>query len=253
MQIGYNTHISSKAKIIGFKLAEPNIIIGDNCYIGDDVQIICDDFQMGDYGKLHHHSNIHGNKVHIGHNAWIGQYSILDGLGGIEIGNNFATGMHSLLWSHAKFGDTLEGCRWDSLTPLTIGSDVWLSGGHTIVQPVVISDKAMTLAGAVVTRDLESNHVYAGIPARDITNEFGPQFLPVSLEDKYNKMLSYWKEFGSPSSIVICKDMIFPDYALYENITYFVVKTRKYLKTNSDEEVAFMKFLLPSKAKFIPL
>ena len=36
------------------------------------------------------------------------------------------------------------------------------------------------------------------------------------------------------------------------NVTFFNVETRQYTKRRSDEEIAFMKFLLPDKAKFTP-
>jgi hypothetical protein len=35
--------------------------------------------------------------------------------------------------------------------------------------------------------------------------------------------------------------------------TYFIVSERKYTKKRTVEEIEFMKFLLPEKAKFIPL
>ena len=73
--IGKNTFIESTAIIRGINGNAKNIIIGDNCYIGHNVQIICDDFELGDYCKIQHDTNIHGYKpCKIGHNAWIGQY-----------------------------------------------------------------------------------------------------------------------------------------------------------------------------------
>jgi hypothetical protein len=39
---------------------------------------------------------------------------------------------------------------------------------------------------------------------------------------------------------------------LEDEFTYFDVSSRKYSKKQNDEEILFMKFLLPAKAKFIP-
>lgn len=249
MIIGKNTYVSPSAKIIGFKSNNPNIIIGDNSYIGDDVQIICDDFVMGDYCKLQHHCNVHGSKIKIGHNAWIGQYSVIDCLGGVSIGNNFAIGPGSFIFSHAKYGDTLEGCRFDYISELKIDNDVWLAGGNTTVYPVHIQDRVMTLAGTVITKDLIKNHIYAGAPAKDITDKIGTQFLPASIEEKYTKMLKYLDDFGPHDSLVICRSIseFKSDYR-----TYFDVDSRTYTKKNSDIEVSFIRSLLPSKAKFTP-
>lgn len=249
MKVGYNTSISNKAKIIGFSTEEPNIIIGDNSYIGDDVQIICDNFILGDYCKIHHHTNIHGKSVIIGHNAWIGQYTIIDGYGSTTINDNCGIGAHSQLWSHMRYGDTLEGCSWDLVNSLNIGKDVWLVG-HCIVSPVTIEDKAMALVGSVITKDMFYNRTYAGSPAKDITDKFGSQFKEVTLENKLSKMIKYWLDFGANSSIKIIEtsDMITNDYD-----SFFIVENRTYTKRNTKEEIDFMKFLLPTKAKFTPI
>ena len=122
LQIGTNTFIDSSASIRGIDGKAKNIIIGDNVYIGANVQIICDNFSIGDYSKIQHNTNIHGYKpCKIGHNAWIGQYTIIDSIGGTKIGDNCGIGAHSQIWSHIKFGDTLEGCRFLSEKEMSIG------------------------------------------------------------------------------------------------------------------------------------
>lgn len=250
IKIGKGTFIDRSVVFKGISTDYPKIKIGDNCYIGKDVQIICDDLEIGDYSKIHHHTNIHGYKpCKIGHNAWIGQYTIIDSIGGTTIGNNFGVGAHSQLWSHIKYGDTLEGCRFKSESPLSIGNDVWLVG-HCIVSPITAKDKSMALVGSVITKDMEYNHVYAGSPAKDVTEKIGGQFSLVSVEDKYLKMLLYLKDFGSSSNIRIVKSVI--DFNFNDSISYFDVDTRTYTKKSSPEEINFMKFLLPDKGKFVP-
>lgn len=250
MKIGKNTYISSKAKFatISSKFSVDDFEIGDNSYIGDDVQIICNNFSVGDYSKIHHHTNIHGNSIKIGHNAWIGQYTIIDGLGGTKIGNNCGIGAHSQLWSHIKYGDTLEGCRFLSESNLNIGSDVWLVG-HCIVSPVLINDKSMALVGSVITKDMDYNSIYAGSPAKNITDKIGRPFKDVTINEKMKKMNNYLLEFGASSKIIIV-----PDISCFkeDENTYFAVETREYTKRLSEEEINFIKFLLPEKAKFIP-
>ena len=46
--IGKNTIIEKNAVIRGIHGKAKQIVIGDNCYIGEYVQIICDDFSLGD-------------------------------------------------------------------------------------------------------------------------------------------------------------------------------------------------------------
>ena len=134
--IGHNVTIHPSVKICGINGPAESVIIGDNTFIGENVQIICQDFSIGDYGKIQHHTNIHGYlPCFIGHNAWIGQYSIIDSIGGTYIGNNCGIGAHSQIWSHIKYGDTLEGCRFLSEKKMNIGNDVWFVG-HCIVSPI---------------------------------------------------------------------------------------------------------------------
>ena len=53
-------------------------------------------------------------------------------------------------------------------------------------------------------------------------------------------------------NIIIVKDKKQIDF-FNKTKTYFDVSSRSYTKTCSDEEIGFMNFLLPEKAKFIPL
>ena len=252
LKLGKNVVIEPSAVLRGTDGPAEYIEIGDNTYIGADVQIICNNLTIGDYCKIHHHTNIHGYKpCKIGHNAWIGQYCIIDTIGGTTIGNNCGIGAHSQLWSHIKYGDTLEGCRFLSDAPLTIGNDVWLVG-HCIVSPITAQDKSMALVGSVITRDMEANHIYGGSPAKDMTDKIGPQFKETSVEEKYKKMCVYLNNFKPTcATIQIVKDAHQVNFD-NEAVSYFNVSTRHYTKRGSPEEIEFMKYLLPDKGKFIP-
>ena len=250
--IGNNVVIEASAVIRGFNGKAKKIILGDNVYIGSDVQIICDELTILDYSKVHHHTNFHGNKpLKIGYNCWIGQYSIIDCLGGTTLGNNCCVSAHSQLWSHMSFGDTLEGCRFKHETPLIIGNDVWY-GGQCIINPIIAEDKSMALAGSVVTKNMEYNKIYAGAPAVCISDKMGNQFEITTSAYKLEKMHSYLKEWGGDINqikIITSSEEINQD----DTITYFNVSDRTYTKKQTDSEVSFMKFLLPYRAKFVPL
>jgi acetyltransferase-like isoleucine patch superfamily enzyme len=227
-----------------------DIQFGDNCYLGDNVQIMCDTLSVGDFARIHHDTNFHGKKhCIIGHNLWVGQYSIIDSQGGMTIGDNCGIGAHSQLWSHIRYGDMLEGCLFNSTTEMDIGNDVWFVG-HCIVAPIKAESRSMAMVGSVVTKDMKYNTVYAGVPAKGISEKIGPQFANVSIEEKYETMKTYYLECGSPKTIQIVKNI--KDICLDLPISYFNVKDRKYTKRLSLEEIQFMKFLLPTKAKFTP-
>lgn len=250
ISLGKNVVIEPTAIIRGVSGNAKSVVIGDNVYIGDSVQVICDDFKLGDYSKIQHHTNIHGYKpCHIGHNAWIGQYTIIDSIGGTTIGNNCGVGAHSQLWSHIKYGDTLEGCRFLSEKPLLVGNDVWFVG-HCIISPIVAENKSMAMVGSVVTKDMKYNNIYAGSPAVSISEKIGNQFEEVSVVQKYDKMKEYLQKFGEDEGIIIVTDKT--EINFNDGKSYFDVSTRHYKKVGSDVEIKFMKYLLPDKAKFVP-
>lgn len=250
LELGKNVIIDESAIIRGVKGNAKKIVIGDNVYIGANVQIICDDFSIGDYSKIQHHTNVHGYlPCKIGHNAWIGQYSIIDSIGGTTIGNNCGIGAHSQLWSHIKYGDSLEGCRFKSESPLLIGNDVWFVG-HCIVSPITAHDKSMAFVGSVITKDMKYNSIYAGSPAKDITDKVGTQFEDISLDIKYQKLTELLNISGTNKDIV--KIVKHKHEILNDGRSYFCVETREYSKTSHKEEIKFMNFLLPDKAKFVP-
>lgn len=249
--MGFNSIVEPTAIIRGVNGNAKSVIIGDNCYIGHNVQIILDEFVLGDYSKIHHNCNIHGYKpCKIGHNAWIGQYSIIDSIGGVTIGNNCGIGAQSQLWSHIKYGDTLEGCRFFSEKTLNIGNDVWFVG-HCIVSPITAADKSMAMVGAIITKDMDFNIIYAGAPAKSISNKVGFQFNEITLDEKVSKLRVYLERSNVDAYKIKIVTSI-DDICVDDDISYFNVNDRKYTKKRSQDEVAFMKFLLPEKAKFTP-
>jgi maltose O-acetyltransferase len=61
---------------------------------------------------------------------------------------------------------------WESAEPITLGDNVWLSGGVIVCPGVTIGDDTVVAAGAVVSRDLPAGVVAMGVPAR-IVREIG--------------------------------------------------------------------------------
>jgi acetyltransferase-like isoleucine patch superfamily enzyme len=245
--LGKNVTISPSAIIKGINGKAKKIEIGDNVYIGDNVQIIVDNFKIGDYSKVHHHTNFHGYKpLNIGHNAWIGQGSLIDSIGGVTIGDNCGIGAYSQLWSHIRYGDPLEGCNYESTSPLKVGKDVWFVG-HCVVSPIIAQDKSMALVGSVITKDMEENHIYGGSPAKDLTGKIKPQFKPMSLNDK-RKLIS---QFTPPSNIKIIES--WEEVGDLNKFTYFNITDRTYNKRQTVNEIQFMKTLQSKLIKFTPI
>ncbi|MFN5664559.1 MAG: hypothetical protein ACK461_05210, partial [Bacteroidota bacterium] len=109
----------------------------------------------------------------------------------------------------------------------------------------------MAMVGSVVTKDMEYNQIYAGSPAKSISDKIGFQFKEVTVEEKLAKMIGYLIEANADND----KIKIVEDISQFkqDGRSYFAVSSRQYLKTGSDEEIRFMKFLLPHRAKFTPV
>jgi len=179
---------------------------------------------------------------------------LIDSIGGLNAGANLGVGAHSQLWSHIKFGDTLEGCRFKSEKRMIIGTDVWFVG-HCIVSPIIASNKSMALVGSVIIKDMEENHVYAGVPAIDITKKIGPQFRKVNISEKKRRLDILLKQFCNIYNmnrtdyiIIDCDDEIKNDDKIYINI-----KERTYTKKNLKKDIMLMRFFLPEKVKLTPM
>ena len=56
--------------------------------------------------------------------------------------------------------------KWEAARPIVIGDNVWLGGGVIVCPGVSIGDNTVVGAGSVVTKDLTSNVVAVGSPAR---------------------------------------------------------------------------------------
>ena len=238
-----------------FGAACRKVTVGYGAFVGNDVYIDVEELVVGDYLTLHHGSVIHGKSCAIGHNCWIGQYCILDALGGrLGLGNNVGVGAHSQLWSHMKFGDRLAGCRWYRMGSLDVGDDVWFVG-HCIVTPIKAASRSMLMVGGVAVKDMEDNPVYAGSPAKDMTETFGPQFQEVSPADReagFAKLLEEYRLQGHPTDfvrLVATRD----ELAAGGDRTPFCLATREYAPRYAEDEVRFMRFLLYDKAKFVPV
>lgn len=93
--------------------------------------------------------------------------SYIQGINGIEIGENFLFGPGLRLISANHNPGDLDS--WDDVKPIKIGNNVWLGSNVTILPGVQIPNNAVIGAGSVVTKSFEEdNIVIAGNPAKFI-------------------------------------------------------------------------------------
>jgi acetyltransferase-like isoleucine patch superfamily enzyme len=228
--------------------------LGDHVYIGENVKILPGKLKIGDYSKIHSGTYINPlNGIDLGHLTWVGQNCIIDGVGGISAGNYLGVGMASSLYSHIRQGDITEGCRFDRNKQLIIGDDVWFVG-MCLVSPITAYNKSMAMLGSVITSDMQSNTIYGGNPAKEISSKLGKQFEPKTIEEKTRLLHAHICEYEKTFNTSMLHVRIVTEYPniLDPTITYYNVSDRTYSKTNSESEITFNKWLFRYKAKFIP-
>ena len=153
IKIGKNCFISRYSKInIGYS--------GGNIEIGDNTRI-------GDYANI----SVHKNHVITGKNCSVGAFSSMIGYGTIKIGNDVLIAPYVMLISvNHKFDDPDKPRYLQGFTEkgITIEDDVWLGAGSKILDGVKIGKGAVIGAGSVVTKNVPSYAVVAGVPAKII-------------------------------------------------------------------------------------
>lgn len=120
----------------------------------------------------------------IGEGTWIGAFALIDGSGGLVIGDgcDISSGVH--IYTHSSAKRCVSGRQYDRVdrAPTRIGNRVFIGANAVINMGVMIGDEAVVGAGAVVTRDVEPRTIVAGVPAREIgrvnlENFARPEFL----------------------------------------------------------------------------
>lgn len=100
----------------------------------------------------------------------INAYCRLDARGGIDIGENvsISNGVIILTADHDMDTADMEGRK----RKVTIEDYVWIGTRAMIMPGVTIQKGAVVAAGAVVTKDVASFDVVAGVPAKPIRKRF---------------------------------------------------------------------------------
>ncbi len=132
-----------------FLWAKKSIIIGDNCYIGRYSQIEC--------------NAIIGNNVLIANNvSFVGKYDHNYQQIGISIRQASQVRENQYNW--------LELDR-----KVIVGDDVWIGYGSIVLSGVKIESGCIIAAGSIVTKNTEAYGIYAGSPAKRISNRFNSE------------------------------------------------------------------------------
>ena len=108
----------------------------------------------------------YGVNIHLGANAFANANCVFLDCAEIRIGDNFQAGPGVQLLTPEHPLDAIERRGKETARPIVIGDDVWIGGGAIVLAGVTIGDRSVIGAGSVVTRDVPSDVVVVGNPAR---------------------------------------------------------------------------------------
>jgi acetyltransferase-like isoleucine patch superfamily enzyme len=148
--------------------------LGKNSFVRTRVRILGNPkrLRIGDKFKIYENCIIAIGKaeIEIGDNGFLGVGTYINATyGKVKIGNGVAIAPYCKLFTyshHYSEGKSIRDSYYHK--DVIIGNDV-LIGTNTVILPgVSVGDGAIIAAGSVVIRDVESNSIVGGIPAKKI-------------------------------------------------------------------------------------
>jgi acetyltransferase-like isoleucine patch superfamily enzyme len=123
---------------------------------------------FGEGTSIYHSSYVFGD-VSVGRNTWIGPLVLLDGTGGLRIGDNCSVSTGVQIYSH----DTVKwavsgGSAPYEHAPVSIGSSCYIGSHSVVAKGVTIGDHCVVGACSFVNRDLAPNTIAGGVPIRHL-------------------------------------------------------------------------------------
>ncbi|OGO27146.1 MAG: transferase [Chloroflexi bacterium RBG_16_52_11] len=109
--------------------------------------------------------------IKIGRDSLVGEYSVIRGQGGVQIGDRVYTSPFTqIIAVNHVFDDPTRPFVEQGITAegIVIEDDVWLGASVVVTDGVRIGKGAVVAAGAVVTKDVPPHTVVGGVPAKPI-------------------------------------------------------------------------------------
>jgi acetyltransferase-like isoleucine patch superfamily enzyme len=140
--------------------------------------------QIGHRVRIHRGLELRAaNQVVIGNRTIIGFDCILDGRGGLVLGDDVNLSSEVAIWTMQH--DHRAADFASVAKPVRVGDRAWLSFRATVLPGITIGEGAVVAAGSIVTRDVPPYAIVAGVPAvqvgeriRDLTYELDAHKAP---------------------------------------------------------------------------
>jgi acetyltransferase-like isoleucine patch superfamily enzyme len=159
-----------------------NIYVGDHVWIDKNCILIAGEIKAGANIEIRDNARFTGHKgcIYIGSHSHVGINTVIQGHGGVYLGDYFTTSAHCRIYSYSNdyrkchYGTMETGGKENIhyiLQPVYAGNNVWL-GLNVSVISTIIEDDVFVLPHGVVYKPLTANSVAGGNPAVKINDRF---------------------------------------------------------------------------------
>ena len=135
-------------------------------YVKNETDSCGSNIYIGKYVTLKNLKNLK-----LGSNISIHAYSYIDAYGDITIQDNVSVANHtSIISFNHTWSDKKQPIKYNPVekAPIFIYENVWIGNGCRLLPGIIVGSKSIIAAGAVVSKNVESNTIVAGIPAKKI-------------------------------------------------------------------------------------
>jgi acetyltransferase-like isoleucine patch superfamily enzyme len=123
---------------------------------------------FGEGTSIYHNSYVYGD-VKVGKHTWIGPFTLLDGSGGLEIGDYCSISAGVQIYTHDSIRWATSGGKKEyEKAPVKIGNCCYIGPQTVIARGVNIGDHVVIGACSFVNQDVSSYTIIAGVPAKVI-------------------------------------------------------------------------------------
>lgn len=137
---------------------------------------------FGEGSSIYHNSYVYGD-VKVGKQTWIGPFTLLDGSGGLEVGDYCSIGSGVHIYTHDAVMWALSGGKASyERAAIRIGNCCYIGANAILTKGVQIGDHCLIGAGAFVNKSLAPFSIGVGVPCRVIGRVKVSESGTVSLE-----------------------------------------------------------------------